>query len=154
MVFGIYRDRMIRIIKRSLCEVTHCKKWFKIFIWENFFVSLEKQKLLKPEFMRDTSEFDWLREMYLIDILKTYIECIEIWNVLKFFDVVYIGAELMKPCLAGRAKNVVLFCFYVSTTAIAEDFSYSQCKIQVAVGLISIKRKFEATSRKIINKTN
>ena len=35
MVFGISRDRMIRIIKRSLYKVTLCKKWFKIFIWEN-----------------------------------------------------------------------------------------------------------------------
>ena len=45
------------------------------------FVSLEKQKFSKPEFVRDTSEFD----MYLIDIVKTYAGCF----VLKFFGIAY-----------------------------------------------------------------
>ena len=33
-----------------------CKKWFK-FSFGEMLVSLEKRELLKPEFMRDTSEF-------------------------------------------------------------------------------------------------
>ena len=57
MVFEIYRDSMIIIIKRSIYGVTFCKKSCKIFTWENV-VSLEKRKLLKPEFMKDTWEFD------------------------------------------------------------------------------------------------
>ena len=59
----------------------------------------------------------------------------------------------MKPCLASRARNLVLFCFYFSTTATAEDFCYSQCKIQVTVGLM-LTKKYEAALRKKINKTN
>ena len=57
MVVGISRDEMIRIIKRSLYGVTLCKKRFQVSPGK-IFVSLEKQKLSKPEFMRDTSEFD------------------------------------------------------------------------------------------------
>ena len=57
MVFGIYKDRMIRIVKRSVYEVTPCKNDLR-FSSEKMFLSLEKQKLLKPEFMRDTSKFD------------------------------------------------------------------------------------------------
>ena len=69
------------------------------FSFGKMFVSLEKRKLLKPEF-------------------------------------VYIGAELMKPCLGSRARNLVLFCFYFSSTVIAEDFCYCQWKIQITVALI------------------
>ena len=59
----------------------------------------------------------------------------------------------MKPCLASRARNLVLFCFYFSTTAIAEDFCYSQCKIQVSVGLI-LTNKRRSYFEKKINKNN
>ena len=59
---------------------------------------------------------------------------------LNFLDyIVYIGVELMKSCLASRARNSVLFCFYFSTTAIAEGFCYSPCKVQVTVGFILTK---------------
>ena len=117
MVFGIYRDRMIRIIKRSLCEVTHCKIWFKIFIWEKFFVSLEREKLLKPEFMRDTSEFDWLKEMYLIDILKDIYRMH--WN-LKCFEIFWCCLYWFRAyeTLLGRSRKkrgvVLLLRFYYS----------------------------------------
>ena len=59
----------------------------------------------------------------------------------------------MKPCLASRTRNLVLFCFYFSTAAIAEDICYSQCKIQVTVSLILTKR-YEASLRKNVNKTD
>ena len=57
IVFGIYRHRMIRIIERSLYGVTLYKNDLT-FSSGKMFVSLEERKLLKPEFMRDTSEFD------------------------------------------------------------------------------------------------
>ena len=82
---------------------------------------------------------DQKMEMYLINIENTYAKCF----VLKFLgilSIVYIGAELMKLCLVSRARNLVLFCFYFSTTAIAEDVCYSQCEIQVTVGLILTKK--------------
>ena len=37
------------------------------FSFGKMFVSLEKRKLLKPEFMRDTSEFDWLKNGNIFD---------------------------------------------------------------------------------------
>ena len=49
-------DRMIRFIKRSLYVVTLCKNDLR-FLSGNMFVSLEKRRSLKPEFMRGTSEF-------------------------------------------------------------------------------------------------
>ena len=61
----------------------------------------------------------------------------------------------MKPCLASRVINLVLFCFYFSTTVIAEDFCYIKCKIQVTVGLILTKKIwncFEETNlKKLLN---
>ena len=48
---------MIRIIERSLYGVTLYKNDLTFSSWK-MFVSLEERKLLKPEFMRDTSEFD------------------------------------------------------------------------------------------------
>ena len=66
MVVGISRDEMIRIIKRSLYGVTLCKKRFQVSPGK-IFVSLEKQKLSKPEFMRDTSEFDWSKNGNIFD---------------------------------------------------------------------------------------
>ena len=50
------------------------------------FVSLEKRKLLKPGFMRDTpSLIDQGMEKYLIDIISIYTECF----VLIFPDIDY-----------------------------------------------------------------
>ena len=46
MVFGIYRYRMIRVIKKTLYGVTLHKKRFEIFIWENVFIT-RKTKTIK-----------------------------------------------------------------------------------------------------------
>ena len=54
MVFGIYRDRMIRIGK---ILVTLCK----------MFGSPEKRKLSKPDFMRDRSVFSWSQDGNVFD---------------------------------------------------------------------------------------
>ena len=75
------------------------------------------------------------------------------WYFLILF-IVYIGAKLMIACLAGRARNLVLFCFYFSTASIAEDFCHSQCKIlSVIVGLILTKKTWSCFEKNI-NKTN
>ena len=49
------------------------------------------------------------------------------WNFLICF---YIGTELTKPCLASRARKLVLFCFYYSTTAIADDIVTVNTKLK------------------------
>ena len=74
------------------------------------------------------------------------------WHFFLLF-IVYIVAKLMKPCLSSRARNLVLFGFYFSTAAIAEDFCYSQCKIQVTVGLILTKKIWSCFEKilKLIN---
>ena len=74
------------------------------------------------------------------------------WHFFLLF-IVYIVAKLMKPCLSSRARNLVLFGFYFSTAAIAEDFSYSQCKIQVTAGLILTKKIWSCFEKilKLIN---
>ena len=117
MVVGVSRDEMIRIIKRRLYGVALCKKRFKVSPGK-IFVSLEKQKLLKPEFMRDTSEFDWSKNGNIFDWHRKRIYgmfCFEIsWHCL-------IGAELMKSCWASLERTLVLFCLYFSTTASTED---------------------------------
>ena len=111
-------------------------------------VSLEKRKSLKSEFMRDTSEFFDLRmEMYLIDIVKTYAVLEAYAYIILFYNflilfIVCIGAELMKSCLASRARNLEWFCFYFSTAAILENFCYIQCKSQVTVSLILTETDF------------
>ena len=98
------------------------------FSFEKIIVSLEKWKLLKVEFMRDTSEFDWSKNENLFDWHWKYVY-IE-WFVLKFLYIVY--------CLYGQVdeKNSVLCCCYFSTAVITEDFYCSQLKIQVTVCLI------------------
>ena len=77
MLCGIYRDRMIRIIKRSLYRVKLCKKWYKIFIWKNVCIT-RKTKTIK------TKIYDRM-EKYLIDIVSIYTECF----VLTFLDIAY-----------------------------------------------------------------
>ena len=131
MEFEIYRDRMIIIIKRSLYGVTFGKKWCKIFTWEKVGIT-RKTKIIKPEFMRDTWEFDWPKSGNMFDWHRKHIYGMFYFKISILF-IVYIGAEHIKLCLASRARNLVLFCFYFSTTAIAENFCYSQCKIQETV---------------------
>ena len=43
------------------------------FSSKKIFVSLEKQKLLKPEFMRDSSKFDWSKNRNIFDWDRKYI---------------------------------------------------------------------------------
>ena len=119
-------------------------------------VSLEKRKLLNQNLWETHgSLIDQRVEICLIDIVNTYTECF----ILKFLIlfIVYIGAEHIKLCLASRARNLVLFCFYFSTTAIAENFCYSQCKIQETfsqcktqeiVSLILIKKIWSCFEKK------
>ena len=76
---------MIRIIKKSLYKL-HFVKIDLRFSSGKMFVSLEKRKLLKPGFMRDTpSLIDQGMEKYLIDIVSIYTECF----VLTFPDIDY-----------------------------------------------------------------
>ena len=149
VVFGIYRDNMIRIIKRSLYGVTLCKKWFKIFILENVCIT-RKTKIIKIR-IYERHIWVWLIRKWKCIWLtsKTHIRNVLYWNFLVLC-IVYIGAEVMKLCLASRARNLVLFCFYFSTTAIAEDVCYSQCKIQVTVGLILTKKIWSCFEKKLI----
>ena len=71
-VFGFYRDRMIRIIKRSLSGLHFLKNDLR-FSFGKMFVLLEKRKLLKPEFMRQTSEFDWSKNGNIFDWHRKHI---------------------------------------------------------------------------------
>ena len=77
MLCGIYRDQMIRIIKKSLYRVTLCKNWFKIFIWKNVCIT-RKTKTIKTKIYERM-------EKYLIDIVSIYTECF----VLAFPDIDY-----------------------------------------------------------------
>ena len=52
MVFGIYRDRGLKRVSMELLFVKNDGR----FSSGKMFVSLEKRKLLKPEFMRDTTD--------------------------------------------------------------------------------------------------
>ena len=137
---------MIRIIKWSLCGVRVCEKWFKFFIQENVWIT-RKTKILQPEFMRDTSSLiDWRMEMYFIDIVNTYTKCF----VLKFLGILYClyYCRAYETVLGKSCKKLGVFSYY-STTAIAEDFYYSQCKIQGTVFLIltnNILSCFEKTN--------
>ena len=56
--------------------------------------------------------------------------------------------------MVGGARNLVLFCFYFSNTAIAEYFCYSQCKIQVTIGLILTKEIWSCFGKKLIKLIN
>ena len=132
MLSEIYRDRMIIIIKRSLYGVTLCETWFKIFIWENICIT-RKAKITKTRiYLRH--DWVWLIKEWKCIWLTSYrhIQNVLFWNFLVSF-IVYIAVKLMTPsCLASRARNLVLFCFYFSTT---EDFYYNQWKIQLIVSL-------------------
>ena len=61
MVFGIYRDKMIRIIKRSLYGDTLWNKWFKIFIRENVCITRTRIHWLDRQIVRKQ-----------LDIMPTY----------------------------------------------------------------------------------
>ena len=76
------------------------------------FVSLEKRKLLQPEFMRDTSEFDWSKNGNIFDWHRKHIYgmfCFEIsWYCLLF---------ILVQSLWNRAWQVVqeTWCCFVFT---------------------------------------
>ena len=114
MVFGVYKDKMIRMIKRSLYGVIVCKKWFNIFIWENV-CTTRKTKIIKTRILKDISEFDWSKNGNVFDWHRKHIhEMFFFFNFLILF-IAYIDAELMKPCLASRARNLVFsLLFYCS----------------------------------------
>ena len=86
------------------------------FSSEKMFVSLEKQKLLKPEFMRThPSLIDQRMETYLIDIVNTYTECF----VLKFLRIVYClywykAYETVLGTLHKKLGVVLFLLFYCS----------------------------------------
>ena len=110
MVVGVSRDEMIRIIKRRLYGVALCKKRFKVSPGK-IFVSLEKQKLLKPEFMRDTSEFDWSKNGNIFDWHRKRIYgmfCFDIsWYCLLFILV----QSIWNPAWEVAHKNWCCFVF-------------------------------------------
>ena len=92
--------------------------------------SLEKLKFSKPEFVRDTSEFD----MYLIEIVNTYAGCF----VLKFFDIVYYlywcrtyETFSRKSC---RKLGVVLFLLF--SYSHRRTLFLQSMKIKIIAGLI------------------
>ena len=137
---------MIRIIKRRLYSIKIRKKWFKIFIGENVCIT-RKAKIIKTKIYERHIRIWLIKEWkYIWLTSQTHIRNVLFWNYLILF--VYIGAKLMKPCFASRARNLVLFCFYFSTAAIAEDFCYSQCKIQVTVDLILTKKIWSCFEKK------
>ena len=72
MLCGIYRDQMIRIIKKSLYRVTLCKNWFKIFIWKNVCIT-RKTKTIKTRIYERHSEFDWSRNGKIFDWHRKHI---------------------------------------------------------------------------------
>ena len=80
------------------------------------FVSLEKRKLLKPGFMRDTpSLIDQGMEKYLIDIVSIYTECF----VLTFLDIAYCfywckAYEIVLGKLRKKLGAVLLLIFSCS----------------------------------------
>ena len=86
------------------------------FSSEKMFVSLEKQKLLKPEFMRThPSLIDQRMKTYLIDIVNTYTECF----VLKFLRIVYClywykAYETVLGTLHKKLGVVLFLLFYCS----------------------------------------
>ena len=59
-------------LKRISMELQFIKNELR-FSSGKMFVSLEKRKLLKPEFMRDTSEFDWSKNGNVFDWRCKYI---------------------------------------------------------------------------------
>lgn len=121
MVFWIYGDRMIKIIKRSLYGVTCCKKWSKIFIWENVCIT-RKQKAIKTRIYKRHIRVWLIKEWkYFWLTSSTHMWNVLLWNSLLLF-IFWIDAELVKPCLASHARNLELFYFYISTTVIPEDF--------------------------------
>ena len=137
MVFGVYKEKMIRMIKRSLYGVIVCKKWFNIFIWENV-CTTRKTKIIKTRILKDISEFDWSKNGNVFDWHRKHIHGM-------FFLLIswYCLLPTLMQSLWNRAWQVVqeTWCFlYFSTAAFTEDFCYSQCKIQVNIGLIWTKK--------------
>ena len=49
--------------------------------------------------------------------------------------IVKISTDLMDYCLPRCARNLVLFCFYLSTAEITKDFRDNRCNFQVTYGL-------------------
>ena len=83
--------------------------------------------------MRDAFESDWSKTGNQFDGHRKHIYGMFSFNI-SWYCLLFILVQI----LWDRAWQVVqetLFCFCFSTTAISEDFCYSQCKIQVTVGL-------------------
>lgn len=116
MVFGIYGDRMVRIIKRSLYGVTLRKNWFKIFILEND-CATGKITNLKLEnhgnqnlWETRLSLTDQRMEMYLTDIVNKYTK----YFALRFLDIVYcLHWSRSYETLVGKSWKKLGFVLYL-----------------------------------------
>lgn len=116
MVFWIYGDRMIKIIKRSLYGVTCCKKWSKIFIWENVCIT-RKQKTIKTRIYKRHIRVWLIKEWkYFWLTSSTHMWNVLLWNSLLLFIFLYwcrtCETVLGKPC--KKFSVVLLLHFYYS----------------------------------------
>ena len=116
MVFGIYGDRMVRIIKRSLYGVTLRKNWFKILILENDCATGKITNLkLENHWNQNLWETrlsltDQRMEMYLTDIVNKYTK----YFALRFLDIVYcLHWSRSYEALVGKSWKKLGFVLYL-----------------------------------------